>query len=403
MVLAVMRDSAHANRGREKPRRSYPAHGCAADPTFPRHVEEISRLPRVLPERYPPRVKFVYASSLTILCAFLGGGVSAWSERGERDTTFSPATPEKSRLEDRWEASWHTSLTSAARASAESGRPILVYTRLDLPFLHAFERAAGEDPVLAQVVRNFIPLALDVRGDGALDARALGLHSAPLFVRADPDADGSFRVTRAAETHTGALFEPIGLADEIRRLATHGSNSSSGVFAKIRQLDALGRYDEASALFESALEEERAPNGPLHRMALLRASVLSHEVTDVVDARGAIQEHLEIESEKRVLFQGWTTLASSYAAYRATREPGTAEGARDRLLRRMLDATRLGYKYAPDRVLAPYAALLLQRYAVDVDELDTMDKMFARAVSRTLRKTAPDSPRIDLTAPFERR
>ena len=398
-----MCDSAHAIRGEEKPRRSYPAHRCAADPTFPDQREGMTPTPRDLPERYPPQVKLVYASSLTILCAFLGGSVSAWSEHSSHDTTFSPEAGRESLLEDRWSAGWHTSLASAARAAEASGKSILVYTRIDLPFVLEFETAAGTDAPLNRVLSRFVPLALDVAGAGEADAQDLGLHSAPLFVRLDASSDGAFTVSGAAETLTGALFEPIGLSHELERLAGARSINPSDVFARIRQLEARGLYDEANSLFDSALTEERTPNGPVHRMALLRDAIVSHTVTDVVDARQAIQEHLEVEAEREILYQGWTTLASSFAAYHVTRGTGAAAGSRDRLLRRVLDATRLGYKYAPERVLTPYAALLLKRYALDIGELDTMDKMFARAVSRTLRENAPDSPRIEFTAPFENR
>lgn len=287
---------------------------------------------------------------------------------------------------------------------------MLVYVRTDAPHVRAFEERAAKDEELMRLLGCFAVVRIDLAAPGEAAERVRSLSTGPRFVVVEPTRHGDFVAVDAAEPWTGALFEPHGLRAELTRLKDGRAPLSDlyeasqdaappaalETLAVVRRLDAMGSYDTAESVFTEALTKERHPNGTLHRHALLREAVMKHRPLEVMDGEGAIEEHLTVEADKSVLFQGWSTLASSFAARVHTfDEPGTPESVRavgiDRWRRRMRDATRLGYKSCPEERIVPYMALLLERYAEDREDLDSMDRSFCRAVLRRLKREAPDS------------
>ncbi len=367
-------------------------------------------VPREGPCLYAPVVKGPYVASITLCCAFLGFGVSAWHERPAAPPEFSG----NSTAEDAsrpWPSGAFADLEQAVEHGEAEGQPTLVYARIEAPHVRAFERLAAVDEELSRALGGFTVVRLDLDGAGSQPAMDLGLRTGPLFVLVERSPSGEISVTDAAEPLTGALFEPLGLRVELARLAEgrapfealRGAQENAPppaakeTWALVRRLDAMGRHDRADSVFAEALAEERHPNGTLHRLALLRAAVKEHLPLEVMDGEGAIEAHLTVEADKLVLFHGYSTLASSFAARVQTLDdPETPGPVRaigvDRWRRRMREATRLGYKACPPERLVPYMSLLLERYAEDQEDLDSMDKFLCRAIVKRLKREAPDSP-----------
>lgn len=287
---------------------------------------------------------------------------------------------------------------------------MLVYARLETPHVRAFEERANGDGELTRLLGNFAVARVDLDGPDDAANGVPGLTTGPRFLVVEPTPEGDFLAVDAAEPWTGALFEPHGLRAELARieaglapladlleaLQDADPPAAPEALAVVRRLEAMGWYGRAESVFAEALAMERHPNGPLHRHALLREALMKHRPLDVLDGEGAIEEHLTVEADKGVLFQGWSTLASGFAARVQTfDEPGTPDSVRavgmDRWRRRMRNATRLGYKHCPDERLVPYMALLLERYAEDPEDLDSMDRSFCRAVQGRLKRDAPGS------------
>lgn len=361
-------------------------------------------------------MRIAYVTTAALVCGFLSASVSAWFESRAAVPHPREEVPRIPELHERWNAGWAASLGEAKKLSDASGKPILAYARTDAPEQITFETAAAADAPLRAALSRFVPFAVNVRGDDQEQALAsrLSLHAAPMFAVLLRSRTGTPQPIDAAIPLTGALLEPFGLTVELERLsAAHGGEKerlgplpattqpedSNPVLARTDQLDALARFDESAAVFAEALASERMPNGTLHRFALLQDAIAAHGQAATAEGPGPIEEHLAVEADDEVLYRGWSLIASSLDARRTS-----SALPEERWLRRLREATRLGYKHCPERALVPYAQLLLQRYALDLEDLDSLDRMFCRAVIRTLRKRVPDAPRLPaLAAPFEKK
>lgn len=323
-------------------------------------------------------------------------------------------------LADRWPADWVDSPDEALRLAQERGTLVFVYAHADTFACRALERAAGGDALLRELLAGFVPLALDLDGGGHALALAhnFEIGSVPLL-GVLPARRLEDRLTQpesciggiqdAILPITGGLHEPIGLAAELVRLATSSNLSTSDghglpaappsandVLANVSLREARGDYRYARWSFDGGLTRETQPNGVLHRFALLRDAVRTHTVEGPADSEGTIEAALLVEDDERVLYQGWSMLASVFDLRAvAADERGTYRDVDARRWRRRVrEASRKAWISCPDSAVVPFGSLLIERYGRSLDDLDSLDRMFCRAVVRTLQRTAPESPRV---------
>ena len=282
--------------------------------------------------------------------------------------------------------------------------PLLVYGRVDAPHVVAFERGAASSVPVQEALGDARIAVVDVGSElpGALRGTKL-LRAVPAILAVRRDADGSVEVLDAAEPLTGALHEPVGLAHELTRIlagerplaalrdAAAAEPTAATSLALVARLEAAGLFEEAAGVHAAALAAERRPNGPMHADAALRRALLEHVRPEVADGEdGAVEAQLTVMSDPGALFRGWSLLASSAAAFA---DAGTVEDiGRTRWLRRLRRTARKAYKPCPEDRLVPYAALLLERFALDREDLDSIDRSFCRVVARVIALEAPDSP-----------
>ena len=287
--------------------------------------------------------------------------------------------------------------------AAAGDAPLLVYGRIEAPHVLAFEHAAAASSLLKEALGNARVAVVDVGSDlpDALRGTKL-LRAVPALLAVRRGADGSVEVLDAAEPLTGALHEPVGLAHEIGRILAGSGRSprcatppprttAATTLALVARLEAAGLFEEAAEVHAAALAAERRPNGPMHADAALRRALLEHVRPEVADGEdGAVEAQLTVMSDPGALFRGWSLLASSAAAFA---DAGTVEDiGRTRWLRRLRRTARKAYKPCPEDRLIPYAALLLERFALDREDLDSIDRSFCRVVARVIALEAPDSP-----------
>lgn len=344
----------------------------------------------------------------------LAAGLWAFLESAPPRTR--PTAPLAS-LEDRWGLGWARG-PSGGSAANEPGRRVLVYVRADNAPCLALEHAAGGDALLELAAAPFTPVCLEpeVRGEDARIAQALGVHTTPRLLVLEPGpwqrlvqdaaaaADLPIRPVRAI---TGGHLEPIGVAWELERASRepstswpHGRSAPPGAdpVAAMESLEAAGALAEAEAFLAEGLAGERSPNGVFHRMARLRAAVLSHTVSGAADSEGTIEAALLQESDPRLLFRGWSLLASVFErrALAAAEAGGAYRGVEARRWdRRARETSRLAWMDCPDEAALPFGALLIERYGARPADLDSLDRAFCRAVLRTLTGLAGDDhPRV---------
>ena len=253
-------------------------------------------------------------------------------------------------LTDRWDLGWARGPWES-RATDEPPRRMLVYVRADNAPCLALERAAGADEGVARAAASFEAILLEpeARGEDARLAEALGVHTTPRLLVLEPAswrqlvrgtaiaADLPIRPVRAI---TGGHLEPIGVAWELELAATESPASwpqarspapGADPVLATEWLEAAGALAEAEALLSEGLASESSPNGIFHRMARLRTAVLSHSVSGTADSEGTIEAALLRESDPRLLFRGWSLLASVFerraqAATTAAASPGPGGG-----------------------------------------------------------------------------
>ncbi|MEE2939447.1 MAG: hypothetical protein VX460_03580 [Planctomycetota bacterium] len=335
-----------------------------------------------------------------LAAAALGFVLSDWREsEGGAGLLFGAARPAAAAI------AWPP---AASRVTLEDGlaaagdAPLLVYGRIEAPHVLAFERAAAASSLVAGALGNARVAVVDV-GSELPDALrgAEVLRAVPAILALRRAADGSIDVLDAAEPLTGAVHEPVGLARELARMlagerplaalraAAAAEPSAAASLALVARLEAAGLFDEAAEVHAAALAAERRPNGPMHADAALRRALRDHVRPEVADGEdGAVEAQLTVMSDPAALFRGWTLLASSAAAFA---DAGTTEEiGRTRWLRRLRRTARKAYKPCPEERLLPYASLLLERFALDREDLDSIDRSFCRVVARPIALEAPD-------------
>ena len=282
--------------------------------------------------------------------------------------------------------------------------PLLVYGRIEAPHVLAFEREAAASSLLKESLGNARVAVVDVGSDlpDALRGTEF-LRAVPAILALRRGANGTLEVLDAAEPLTGAVHEPVGLARELARILAGerplaalradaaAQQDAATSLALVARLEAAGLFEEAAEVHAAALAAERRPNGPMHADAALRRALLEHVRPEVADGEdGAVEAQLTVMSDPAALFRGWSLLASSAAAFA---DAGPAEEiGRTRWLRRLRRTARKAYKPCPEDRLVPYAALLLERFALDREDLDSIDRSFCRVVARVIALEAPDSP-----------
>ncbi|MDC3307313.1 hypothetical protein OAV47_00600 [bacterium] len=324
-------------------------------------------------------------------------------------------------LADRWDLGWARGPWGGG-ATDGPPRRVLVYVRADNAPCLALERAAGADAGMARAAAPFKAIVLEPEADGedARLAEALGIHTAPRLLVLEPAswrqlvggtaiaADLSIRPVRAI---TGGHLEPIGVAWELERASTESPASwpqarspapGADPVLAAEWLEAAGALAEAEAFLAEGLAGERSPNGVFHRMARLRAAVRSHTVSGAADSEGTIEAALLMESDPRLLFRGWSLLASVFErrALAAAEAGGTYRGVEARRWdRRARETSRLAWMDCPDEAALPFGALLLERYGARPADLDSLDRAFCGAVLRTLAGLGGDDhPRVQRAA-----
>jgi len=325
-------------------------------------------------------------------------------------------------LTDRWDLGWARGPWES-RATNEPPRRMLVYVRADNAPCLALERAAGADEGVARAAASFEAILLEpeARGEDARLAEALGVHTTPRLLVLEPAswrqlvrgtaiaADLPIRPVRAI---TGGNLEPIGVAWELELAATESPASwpqarspapGADPVLATEWLEAAGALAEAEALLSEGLASESSPNGIFHRMARLRTAVLSHSVSGTADSEGTIEAALLRESDPRLLFRGWSLLASVFqerARAAAMATEGTYRGVdARRWWRRARETSRLAWRDCPDEAALPFGALLIERYGAQPADLDSLDRAFCGAVLRTLRGLAgKQHPRVQRAA-----
>lgn len=287
--------------------------------------------------------------------------------------------------------------------AAASDAPLLVYGRIDAPHVLAFERGAASSDLVKEALGDARVAVVDVGSDLPEALRGTGLlRAVPVILAVRRGADGSVEVLDAAEPLTGALHEPVGLARELTRIlagerplaalraAAAATPTATASLALVARLEAAGLFEEAAEVHAAALAAERRPNGPMHADAALRRALLDHVRPEVADGEdGAVEAQLTVMSDPAALFRGWSLLASSAAAFADA--GSTEEIGRTSWLRRLRRTTRKAYKPCPEERFLPYASLLLERFALDPEDLDSLDRSFCRVVARSIALEAPDS------------
>ena len=325
-------------------------------------------------------------------------------------------------LADRWDLGWARGPWEG-RATDGPPRRVLVYVRADNAPCLALERAAGADAGMARAAAPFKAIVLEpeAEGEDARLAEALGIHTAPRLLVLEPAswrqlvggtaiaADLSIRPVRAI---TGGHLEPIGgrvgagaCFDGVPRILAAGPvprargrpgprRGVAGGRRRARRGRGLSRRGPRGG--------ERSPNGVFHRMARLRAAVRSHTVSGAADSEGTIEAALLMESDPRLLFRGWSLLASVFErrALAAAEAGGTYRGVEARRWdRRARETSRLAWMDCPDEAALPFGALLLERYGARPADLDSLDRAFCGAVLRTLTGLGGDDhPRVQRAA-----
>ncbi len=327
-------------------------------------------------------------------------------------TTVSLAT-----LEDRWDLGWARGPWKRSPAD-EPARRVLVYVRADNDPCLYLEHAASGDAPLRLAAASFTPVCLEpeARDDDARITEALGVHTTPrLLVMEDASwerlvrgaataADLPLRPVRAI---TGGHLEPLGVTWELEQASAEPVSSwplgrivptGADPVTAMESLEAAGALSEAEAFLAEGLAGERSPNGIFHRMARLRAAIGEHTVSGAADSEGTIEAALLRESDPRLLFRGWSLLASVFdrRAQAATAAQGTYRGVDARRWeRRARETSRLAWIDCPDEAAVPFGALLIERYGARPADLDSLDRAFCQAVLRTLRSIAGhDHPRV---------
>ena len=338
-------------------------------------------------------------------------------------TLLAPApapvgSPPPAPLEDRWDLGWLRGSEARRAGSGAEGR-VLVYVRADQGPCLTLERAAGADEVLARAAAPFEAVCLEpeARAEDARIAAALGVRTAPRMLvleaaawlqvvnGAASAADLPVRPVRAV---TGGRLEPIGVAWELERILAEPASAwwcrgavptDADPVLAVETLEAAGALAVAEALLAEGLLAERSPNGIHHRMARLRAAIDGHTVQRPADSEGSIEAALLRERDPRLLFRGWSLLASvlerrALAAAAAT--DGTHLGVdAGRWHRRVRETSRLAWVDCPDEVALPFGALVVERYGARPEDLDSLDRAFCGAVLQSLRRMAGgEHPRV---------
>ena len=321
-------------------------------------------------------------------------------------------------LADRWDLGWARGPWEG-RVTDGPPRRVLVYVRADSAPCLALERAAGADAEMARAAAPFKAVVLEPEagGEDARLAEALGIHTAPRLLVLEPAswrqlvggtavaADLPIRPVRAI---TGGHLEPIGVAWELERASTESPASwpqarspapGADPVLAAEWLEAAGAFAEAEAFLADGLAGERSPNGIFHRVARLRAAVRSHTVSGAADSEGTIEAALLMESDPRLLYRGWSLLASVFerrALAAAAAAGGTYRGVDARRWeRRARETSRMAWRDCPDEAALPFGALLIERYGARPADLDSLDRAFCGAVLGTLRGLAGNQhPRV---------
>ncbi len=349
-----------------------------------------------------------------LLASFVG--LWAWLEPlPPRARGPVPATA----LEDRWDLGWDRGPWERS-AAAEDDQRVLVYVRADNAPCHALERAAEADHLLRLAAAPFAPVCLEPAShqSDARIAQALGVRTAPRLLVMD---QASWRqVVRGAATAadlrlrplravTGGHLEPIGVAWELEQASTEapgtwgrGGAAPPGAdpVLTVEFLEAAGAFAEAEAFVADGLAVERSPNGIFHRMARLRAAISEHSVSGAADSEGNLEAALLRESDPRLLFRGWSLLASVFERRAQAAAEGTYRDVNARRWeRRARETSRLAWIDCPDEAALPFGALLIERYGARPADLDSLDRAFCRAVLQSLRGLAGDDhPRVQRAA-----
>ena len=325
-------------------------------------------------------------------------------------------------LAQRWDLGWDRAPWRGSATDVPERR-VLVYVRADNAPCLALERAAGLDGPLLQAAAPFTAVCVEpeARGVDARLAEALGVHTTPRLLVLEPSswrqlvgdtavaADLPIRPVRAI---TGGHLEPIGVAWELERASTESPASwpqarsptpGADPVLAAEWLEAAGALAEAEAFLADGLAGERSPNGIFHRMARLRAAVRSHTVSGAADSEGTIEAALLMESDPRLLYRGWSLLASVFerrALAAAAAAGGTYRGVDARRWeRRARETSRLAWRDCPDEAALPFGALLIERYGARPADLDSLDRAFCGAVLGTLRGLAGNQhPRVQRAA-----
>lgn len=359
-----------------------------------------------------PRVKVPYGITASALCALLGWSASDWCEgRAGGGVLFGDSGAARGAATPAWPAA--ARLAPRERLAAGPG-PLLVYLRTDTPDVRAFEAAAAADPRVEAALAPFEVVRVDVDEGVPQVLRDADLGAAaPAFLVVEV-IDGTVVLRDALEPLTGAVFEPNGLVAELERAAEGrddlaaleaaraaalggGGPAPIESLALAYRLEAAGRFGAAAALLDAALALEARPNGPLHRDRLLREALRDFTRPDPADSEaGAVEAYLTTEADPAALYRGWSLLASSAATAAASLDDATAPAdltdlSRERWLRRLRRTTRKAYKPCPEGRLVPFATLLLERFALDPEDLDSIDRSFCRVVVRTIQREAPSS------------
>ncbi|MEM9801740.1 MAG: hypothetical protein AAGA20_15550 [Planctomycetota bacterium] len=325
-------------------------------------------------------------------------------------------------LEQRWQLPWSHTVEDALRTSRVRGHErILVYARSNSFACRALERACGTDEGLGETLGRFGLLAVDVGDSEPL--QDLSVPGTPFFFvvsrsgladRLDDEERHPAPLGRTDIAPVGGLYDPIGLDWQLRHLEEAKWDALAGaldeivapppdrIFDLALEASAGDREDMIERMLTEDLPLERDPNGPLHRYGRLREAVLTHTVAGPADAEGTIEAALLVEDDRRVLYLGWSLLASVFEL-RALAAEESASGTyrcvdAGRWNRRMREATREAWIACPDDLLVPFGAQLIDRYARSAEDLDTIDRLFCQAVVRTLNGEAPDHPRVQRAA-----
>lgn len=351
---------------------------------------------------------------ITLVAGALGWTTADWREASGGGGTLFTSTGDAGRAAPSAWPPIDARLELDAALASSDPRPLVLYGRTDAPQVRSFETAAAASPQLAAALAGVRLVVVDAHDPiPARVAEAGLLRALPAFVAvAARPGDGPLEVVDAAEPLTGALFEPLGLAVELERIAS-GSEpipelraahakaadpTAEQSLALVARLEAAGLFEEAEDIRSAALDAELRPNAPLHRDALLRAALAAHVRPAAADAEGGpIEQHLIQEADPTALYRGWSLLSSSFAAFADTvDDPGVSAEARElgreRWLRRVRRSIRKGYKPCPEERLVPFASLLLERFALDPEDLDSIDRSFCRAVARRITRSAPETP-----------